>query len=73
MLAPSDTTYTPFLTRLAASFPLISFCVALGKAQWALWFHSGLIAVGIDGEVLSRLVLVRVLFGYGRGERSSVV
>ncbi len=42
MLAPSATTLTPFLTRFAASLALISFCVALGKAQSALMFHSGL-------------------------------
>jgi hypothetical protein len=42
MFAPSETTYTPFFSRFAASLALISFCVALGKAQSALWSHSGL-------------------------------
>ncbi len=42
MFAPSLTTFTPFLMRLAASFALISFCVALGNAQSALMFHSQL-------------------------------
>src|SRR5215468_7201675 len=42
MLAPSETTFTPFLMRLAASAALISFCVALGKAQSALIAHSQL-------------------------------
>ena len=32
----------PFLMRFAASFAVISFCVALGKAQSALMFQSGL-------------------------------
>src|SRR4030067_1427248 len=42
MLAPSATTYTPFLTRFFASLVLISFWVALGKEQSALMFQSGL-------------------------------
>src|ERR1035438_6931037 len=42
MFAPSLTTFTPFLMRLAASFALISFCVALGNAQSALMFQSQL-------------------------------
>ena len=32
MLAPSATQMQPFLTSVLASSPLISFCVALGKA-----------------------------------------
>ena len=32
----------PFMTSVAASLALISFCVALGKAQSALIAHSGL-------------------------------
>src|ERR1700688_462613 len=39
IFAPSLTTFTPFLMRLAASFALISFCVALGHAQSALMVH----------------------------------
>src|SRR5713226_10468719 len=39
MFAPSATSLTPFLIRLAASLALISFCVALGNAQSALMFH----------------------------------
>src|SRR5574341_862932 len=42
MLAPSETTNTPFLSRLAASWALISFWVALGNAQSALMVHTGL-------------------------------
>ena len=42
MLAPSATTRTPLRSRLAASLPLISFWVALGNAQSALWSQSGL-------------------------------
>ena len=42
MFAPSATTLQPLLMRLVASLALISFCVALGKAQSALMFHSGL-------------------------------
>ena len=30
--------------RFAASFALISFCVALGNAHCALWFHSWLVS-----------------------------
>ena len=40
--APSATSVTPFLRRLAASLPLISFWVALGKAQSAGCVQSGL-------------------------------
>ena len=42
MLAPSATSLMPFLIRFAASRAVISFCVALGNAQSALMFHSGL-------------------------------
>src|SRR5438270_2662034 len=42
MFAPSATNLQPFFSRFAASFAVISFCVALGKAQSALMFHSGL-------------------------------
>ena len=35
-------TATPPLTRFSASLRLISFWVALGNAQSALWAHSGL-------------------------------
>jgi len=42
MFAPSLTSFTPFLMRFAASLALISFCVALGKAQSALMFQSQL-------------------------------
>ena len=47
MLEPSLTTYTPFLTRFSASLALISFCVAQGKAQSALWSHSGLKSLAV--------------------------
>src|SRR6202007_2678990 len=42
MFAPSATSLTPFLIRFAASFAVISFCVALGNAQSAFTFQSGL-------------------------------
>src|SRR6201993_5542434 len=42
MFAPSATSLMPFLIRFAASFALISFWVALGNAQSALMFQSGL-------------------------------
>src|SRR5512136_1881108 len=42
MLAPSATSFTPPFTRFWASLPLISFWVALGKAQSALWAQRGL-------------------------------
>src|SRR5215467_2764050 len=42
MFAPSATSLHPFFSRLAASFAVISFCVALGKAQSPFTFHSGL-------------------------------
>merc|ERR1719335_1113882 len=42
MFAPSDTTVQPFLRRFFASSPLISFCVALGKAQSHLMAQRGL-------------------------------
>ena len=41
MLAPSHTRTQPFLMRLAASAPLTSFCVALGKASLQGTFHTG--------------------------------
>ena len=39
MLAPSDTANTPFATSAFASSPLISFCVAEGRAMSAFSFQ----------------------------------
>src|SRR5260370_38633218 len=51
MFAPSATSLMPFFNRFAASFAVISFFVALGKAPSAFIFHIGwwssLISVGM--------------------------
>ena len=56
MLAPSATSMQPFFTSSLASSPLISFWVALGKAQSHLTPHGRLPA-----QVLRPLELVGVL------------
>jgi len=76
-LAPSETRYTPLSTRFSASLALISFWVAHGKAQSALWAHSVLMSfAGSTGvlmalEFLSAYSLTRPRFMFFSSSRKA--